>query len=191
MPAYFPQLGVYIEVPAPLVDSARFLRIHSSAAKDAMRSTLRLHQIKRLQEHFKQTNRHRYNHQPRRDKYKAAKRRKYHSITDLVKTGETRRRMLNEKHTIRVGGTAESELRATMTMHFPFPEDSAGRNPHGGVGIAQMRKELAAWTDEEVADAALDYQRFYWEQIDKALASAPKWRRTLGAQVAAARAALR
>lgn len=188
MPVFTPQIGAKIDLPAPILDSARFLRVHRAAAKDAMRTTLKLHQLKRLESHFKQTNRAKYNHAPRTARYKAQKRRKYHSITDLVKTGETRRRMLNEHHAIRIGGTADTELKASMVMHFPFPEGD--RNPYGGIDVAQMRKEITSWTDDEIREAAGEFQEYYFDEIEAALERAPRWKKQIGAQVTAARAAL-
>lgn len=84
-------------------------RIWNKMVKDSVRETLTFHHNKHMPRHFKREARARYNHKPRSEKYKAWKKRRFGSITDLVMTGSTRDKLTkaNGFDRITIGGAAE------------------------------------------------------------------------------------
>lgn len=138
-----------IDVPERPADLAK--RYHNKYAKESLRETVdKWHgHHEGFRKHFRRDARERYNHFPRSEKYKRAKARgvkvdgrKYYSTTDLIKTGRTREQMLG-KNKITVGGTAEGKnLRATLTLRFPF-KGGTGRFRSLAVpkNLAQMIKQ--------------------------------------------------
>ena len=175
-----PDIGMVHEIPSPLLDSARFRRAHSAVAKASVRKVLQVHHKKTLPGHFKQTNKSKYDHKARSKKWRSDKRRKYGSITDLVASGETKRKMLGTTPKIAVGGTADTFLHGTMTLSFPFGKD--GKRRTSAVTLTVMRKEIARWTDDEQMAAGALVQQEYAKGIEERFANAPKIRKQLGAK---------
>ena len=160
-------------MPKLLVDSARFKRAHISCVKMAVRLTLLEYQQTDLKQHFKSTNRQKYDHQKRRPSYKAFKRRKYGSITDLKKTGRTERYMKTQRAKVTVRGNQTSKISGTMFLRFPFPITAKDNNPKG-VAPRQMMKEIETWARYERVRAAKNFERHYISEMKKKLKSSPK-----------------
>tara|TARA_R100000808_G_scaffold24931_1_gene59486 strand:- start:15888 stop:16463 length:576 start_codon:yes stop_codon:yes gene_type:complete len=182
-----PEVGFAITAPAPIHDSARFMRIHNRASKNAVRTTLLKHRLEVLPKHFQRGNRSRYDHMPRKTRTRTVKKQKFNSVTDLVKTGKTRDHMTSQFPVIRVGGSAQSVMKGTMHLTFPFPVnlEMDGGKDGKGVTQAQMAKEIGAWTEDESRGAADDMAQFYKEFLEQELADAPRLRKKLAAKVAA------
>tara|TARA_R100000808_G_C2130121_1_gene139454 strand:+ start:356 stop:895 length:540 start_codon:yes stop_codon:yes gene_type:complete len=159
-------------MPKLLVDSARFKRAHIACVKKAVRLTLLEYQQTDLKQHFKATNRQKYNHQKRRDSYKAMKRRKYGSITDLKKTGKTERYMKTQRAKVAVRGNQTSNISGTMFLRFPFPITAKDNNPRG-VAPRQMMKEIETWAREERVRAAKNFERHYISEMKDKLKNSP------------------
>ena len=159
-------------MPKLLVDSARFKRVHTACVKKAVRLTLLEYQQTDLKQHFKATNRQKYNHQKRRDSYKAMKRRKHGSITDLKKTGRTERYMKTQRAKVTVRGNQTSKISGTMFLRFPFPITAKDNNPKG-IAPKQMMKEIETWARYERVRAAKNFERHYISLMKKELAKSP------------------
>jgi len=162
------------EMPAVLVDGARFQRAYISALKSATRLALQEYQQGKFNEHFKKTNRREFKHAKRRDSYKSVKRRKFGSITDLVKTGKTREYMRLQRAKISTKGNFSQGVSATMYLKFPFPVADA-ENPKG-VGPAQMRKEIEAWSPKTESAVARSLHRHFVSELLEKLEKSPKLR---------------
>jgi len=141
-----------------------------------------LHWKNRIPNHFKQTNRNKYDHAERTEYTKALKRQRHGSITDLVKTGATRDHMTSFRPKIRIGGAAVNKegtglLSLTMELRFPFPVrfDTSER----GVNMIQMASEIARWTDDEIKDAANDFAKVFAVEFGLLIARAPKIKKKL------------
>lgn len=175
-----PNIGMVHEIPAPLLDSDRFRRTHRAIAKKAVRATLERHHRKTLPGHFKQTNRSKYDHKPRKPWWKEYKKKRYGSITDLVASGETKRSMLSTAPKISVGGTADSFLTGTMSLKFPFQRDN--RRGKGAVSVSVMASEIARWTDDEQKAAGAYMQQMYAIMLEEKFRNSPKIRKQIGAK---------
>lgn len=189
-----PKMGWRIDMPDLLVNSDRFKRVHKKIAKQAAVAMMKSHQVHRLERHFKRDARHKYNHARRSPEYNAIKKRKYGSAIDLVKTGRLRKHVLMNNHQIQVGGDALSQLRVRMFVTFPFPMQDMSDKPSNVrrdgqpvVSGPQMMKELEQWTEQDVADCAKDYEKFYGEALQAELNKAPRWKK----QIAAAKGAVK
>lgn len=181
-----PEVGFVMEMPDWLASSARLRRIHNQASKEAARRTLAKHHKKRIPDHFKQTNRSKYDHKARSARTKAYKKKKFGSITDLVKTGRTKQSMTATSPQIQVGGTASSIMTGTMFMRFPFPVELEVRKPYS-VTAAVMAEEIARWTETEAQSAADDYRNFYVEEFEKLTENSPRLKKQTRGVLAAMR----
>ena len=183
-----PQFSATMELPQMLDPSAggksRVNRIHSKAVKTAMRETLIDHHRKRMRGHFRQTNRNKYRHYERTTVTKRTKRRRYHSITDLVASGRTRDKMVRAYDRLRVGGSAEGgAVTGTMSFKFPFPvARSVSLRKIGSVTPQKMTEEISRWTAGEEKEAAEFFIRMYRAEVLKALK--PRMRKRLDARLA-------
>lgn len=114
-------------------------------AKDSMDEELAKHHKQRIPGHFSREARSKYKHKPRRRPYMAFKKRKFGSIADLVKTGETRRRVTSTYRRSLGGawlrGGVLSAIRGTLHYSLPFDWD---RKPQGGGGRRRYSRQQAA-----------------------------------------------
>ena len=169
-----PVLTAILELPEMLDPdgpaNSRVNRIHSRAVKTSLRRTLGLHHKVRIPQHFRRDARHRYRYHERKRVTKRIKRKRYHSITDLVKTGATKRKMIAGFESIRVGGSTEGgTVTGTMRLRFPFPTSNEWRGD--GVTPDKMAEEIARFTDEETKQVANQFKAFYVDEINKNLTS--------------------
>lgn len=166
--------GVVLETDIPTRPEDIAQRHHNRFAKEAMRRVLITHHEKRIPVHFTKVAHQKYGYQSRTLKYMKAKARKYHSTTDLIKTGNTRRQMTSAGgRKITIGGAAEGgkkALEGTLTLRFPFP-GGTGRfrkeDTHQQVTIQQMNKEIKAITPEERHEIAKQLMKEYWSQVNQ------------------------
>lgn len=188
----FPELGFIFLIDAPLMDSKRYVAMDNKIHKECVRETLAWWHMKKLPLHFKQTNRNRYGHKPRSSGWKAKKRTVHHSITDLVASGETKRKMSSAfSRKISVGGTAATVLNGMLTLGFPFPPTSGNPRPGRrrrndpsvvrGVSTKDMAAEISAWSPEDIVEAGDFYLALYEKKLQKQLDRSPKWRREITA----------
>lgn len=169
-----PPMAFIIEIPTRPDDIAK--RYHNKIVREAMKSTAERHHKEHIPEHFKATNRQKYNHKPRNEKYKAYKIKKYHSRTDLVKTGRTKDWMIRA-YKLRIGGNAEAgTTNAKLILTFPFkggtgrfkdPQTkkaaTAQRTIQQMIGEMETipdseRKKLADWFLQEYMDGVNAYR---------------------------------
>jgi hypothetical protein len=165
-----PTVRATLVAPEPLLNERSFLRIHNRCAKEALRAEGLDHHKRRIPQHFTRSAHAKYGYMRRKDKYMRIKARRYHSATDLVKSGATKQEMLQNTPKIRIGGKAaddagaSGELKLTLELNFPFSKDAqaavakriASRrrfqrtytysSDKTGVTIAQMKKEIATIT---------------------------------------------
>lgn len=154
-------------------------RAHNLAAKGtgspkgAMVVVLQEHHQRRIPGHFKQYARAKYRHKARSPIYKAFKRKKFHSITDLVRTGKTER-MATGMARIRIGGTFGTFNKSAATVgivgHLVMPvgfkmrwRDSS--NPRA-VRTEDMAREITAINPDEAAEMASTFQRVYTHNLN-------------------------
>ena len=156
-------------------------RAHNMAGKTALRQQLEIHHANRIPGHFRTTARSKYSYQPRSPGYKAHKREAFRSITDLVRTGSTERRVRGS-YQIRIGGTIAGrltkkpqtmtarvrnpELIGNLVMRFPFPVSRDNKNPRA-VTIRQMADEITAVTQAEQSEIAAGFERKYTAELNR------------------------
>jgi hypothetical protein len=161
--------SIAVSVPERPGDVAR--RHWNRFCREAMQECLQTHHRERIPLHFRQDARYRYGYKDRTARYRAAKRKRYKSTRDLVKTGASERRMKREGQII-VGGAAEGSKRPisgklrlmfdfTQTAAFEFSQmkrfkqagrgwyDSAAGRRAAGVTIADMHREVQQMTPQE------------------------------------------
>jgi hypothetical protein len=180
-PGPMPYLSITLSIPQRPYDIVT--RHWNRIVKEAMRKALDRHHKTRIPLHFKQEARHRYRYKERGIKYRAWKRKKYHSTRDLVKTGASERRMRNEKQII-IGGAAEGgkkPIEGKLRLKFNFTQTASFKASQkkrfiktergwydnskirGGVTIADMKREIQAFTPEERRQFADDFWGFVWQ----------------------------
>lgn len=174
-----PQMKVTIETPANLEGLAD--RHHNRLIKQALRQVLEEHHRKRIPLHFKADNRTKYQHMDRTPKYRRAKMRRFHSRTDLVKTGRTRDKMLSQ-YQLRIGGSASGSktkapgVHGQLIMRFPFPANYSRSGTH--VDVAQMILEISRWTDQEANETSRQFLEIYTQSVNDLIKSSPRIKRT-------------
>lgn len=157
-------------------------RAHRKAARKAAIELLKRHHEKNIPQHFKQTARNKYRYKQRSAKYKSYKRKRWHSITDLVASGRNRQ-LITAMGTIRVGGTItgsprrttvtgkrtgtgrEPGLRAQLRMRADWPKFRNNRNPRS-VTIEDMRDEVARVTEDENRELAEFFRSRYIKELN-------------------------
>lgn len=180
---FIPEFSFLIEGPGMMM-SSNALRIgHRAISKSAAKTTMQKHKLTRLKSHFKAGNWNKYEHMPRKQKYLQEKRKKGFSPIDLVKRGKTKRWMEGQYPNIRIGGTADTNLKVRLFLSYPFPVTAATDNKPGSVTIDQMSTEVATWNHNDVKDAARDYQHFYVEELERWLATRPRHRARISPQL--------
>lgn len=189
-----PNLFFTFEYPDVLNDTQGVQRLHNKVGKEALRLELINHHKKRLPLHFDQNNRSKYNHKPRKEKYKYAKYIKYRSATDLVASGRTKQAMTKSNPTPVIGGTASgaSGLSGKIKYRFPFtqtekfqqsqkkryskkPQERKRVSP--GVTIEQMRKEISTINTSEQREIAASLKERYAKLLAKELKNRPKMKK--------------
>lgn len=167
-----PPIIFVIEIPTRPEDIAK--RHHNKIVREAMQKTAEKHHAKHVPDHFKATNRQRYKHAPRGERYKKYKVKRYGSRTDLVKTGRTKDWM-TRAYKIRIGGNAEAgTTKATLILTFPF-KGGTGRfkDPtnfkaaQAQKTIMQMKGEIETFADDEKARLAEWFGEFYMQGVEK------------------------
>jgi hypothetical protein len=159
-----------IDTPTRPEDIAK--RHHNKFAKEAMNRMLVTHHEQRLPKHFENDAHTKYGYADRSNKYKVSKLRKFHSITDLVKTGASRRKILSKSaRKITIGGAAEGGkkgLTGTLEVRFSFLGGTGRfrrKDTHQEVSVEQMKKEVRATTRQERREMAKQCWREYWAQV--------------------------
>jgi hypothetical protein len=199
-----PTVRATIAAPEPLLKERSFLRIHNRAAKDALRKEGEHHHKERMPGHFKRSAHAKYGYKQRSPAYIRKKARRWRSTLDLVKTGRLRDEITKTPPVIRVGGKAADDegntgnLRLTLTMPFHVGAKAqesyaraaeSGYRPtrnttivgRAGVTIRQMRRELAAITEDEGREIARGFLKRYGRNLAVALARSPRIRKRVAA----------
>lgn len=167
-----PPITFILDIPTRPEDIAK--RHHNKIVREAITKAAEQHHARHIPEHFKATNRQRYNHAPRTEKYKRYKLRKYGSRTDLVKAGRTRSWM-TRAYKLRVGGNAEAgTIKATLILTFPFKGGSGShRSPKTRKGavaqatIQQMIREMETFSSDEPRRIAEWFSKEYMNGVEK------------------------
>lgn len=166
-------------------------RLHNRIVKGLIGSELFEHWRKRIPLHFRQDARTKYGYAPRSPGYKAYKSRRFKSRRDLVKTGATERLMKSQHPRITVGGSAiggkGNGVNGRMWMNFGWDAlvathmrakfkhirnakqraaTIAAIKVKSGANLAQMRKEIQAFTDQEREEIARSIQQGYVERVN-------------------------
>lgn len=144
-----------ITLPEWLLASARK---HNELVRAAVRAECEHHVRVRLPGHFTQGAAAKYGHRKRTRKYILYKVRKYHTGTDLVKTGRSRTEVPAMAKITVSGSASEGTIRGRIVTRFPFgggtgmEKDEATRRRLGlgppsrirtdGITPAEMRKEV-------------------------------------------------
>ena len=155
-----------IDLPPRLLISDR---LHNRFVKEIMRELLMEHWQKRIPIHFTRPAHNRYGYAQRNLKYMKAKARRFHSTTDLVRSGKSKDYMTHYAR-IRVGGTAAAgDVTGTLELRFPFP-GGTGRTRRGnvrtGVMPAQMVKEVAKVVADERAEISSALGKKYVDRVN-------------------------
>ena len=151
-----PTIQFEVDISAFLADAPKQDRDLNRMAKDSILEEAADYHKQHFPSHFSREARTKYHHRPRGRGYMAMKRRVFHSITDLIKTGRTEAQM-TRTYQSRVGGswTGGGEVHATLIYRFPFP---AGDNPKTGVKFVDMAKEVTEVAPEHAAEAAQGFR---------------------------------
>lgn len=175
-----PILKCTIETPANLEGLAD--RHHNRLIKQALRTVLEDHHRRRIPLHFRADNRSKYQHMERTAKYRRAKMRRFHSRTDLVKTGRTRDKMLSQ-YQLRIGGSASGTatkapgVNGQLIMRFPFPANYTRSGIK--VDVAQMISEISRWTEQEAREASQMFLDLYTQYVRDLIKNSPRIKRTI------------
>lgn len=167
-----PPIIFVIEIPTRPEDIAK--RHHNKIVREAMQKTAEKHHAKHTPEHFKATNRQKYNHKPRSAKYMKYKLKRFRHRTDLVLTGRTKDWM-TRAYKIRVGGNAEAgTTKATLILTFPFKGGTARfkdptsfRAAQAQKTIMQMKGEIETFADDEKTKLTEWFGEFYMKEVEK------------------------
>lgn len=163
-----PKIEFEISIPTRAEDMV--LRNHNKFAKAALRHVLLTHHKRNIPKHFKRDARSRYGYTPRNPRYVRWKQKTFRQGgMDLVKTGASRRSMLNHPPKIRMSGAAEGgkrSLSGTLLLRFAF-KGGAGRFRAKGSRqektvrqmIEEVRKVLPAEGHELAQDLLREYMR--------------------------------
>lgn len=171
-----PVIGFVIIAPEPLLDSARFLRLHDQIMRKVMRAVLSLHHQDTLPEHFKPAAKQKYGYQARTEATQRIKKERVKHNIDLIKRGKTKQSMLMRVPPIQISGKATAFLRGTMRYKFPFPVSQDVKNPRH-VTMAKMGAEIASWTSEEKSEIVKRFAELYSQDLKHELATRPRWRK--------------
>lgn len=176
-----PGIGFTVIAPEPLFDKARWKRVHRKVMRDVLHAVLWEWHQKILPEHFKPAAKTKYRHKKRQESTRRIKQaRRKHNI-DLVDSGKTRRSMQTRLPKVTFQGKADLVLTAKMKYKFPFRVSRNASDPRH-VSIAQMAKEIATWSDQDIRWATKRIAELYAKEIEHALASQPKKMRQARAQ---------
>jgi hypothetical protein len=166
---------------------------HNKAGKEALGEELEEHHKRRIPGHFKQTARGKYHYKERSPIYKAIKKRKYHSITDLVRKGDTER-MARSQHQVRIGGTVTGTFRqsgeprsapgltGSLIMWVPWSANQRDSTSPRAVRTHDMANEITAVTPEEEGNIAYGFGRRYLQRLRFYSAAGSRRARIYGAK---------
>lgn len=155
-----------IETPSRPEDLAK--RHHNRLSKEALKNTIERFHRELFPDRFRQDARQKFDHFPRSPKYQKYKLRRYRSTIDLVKTGRTQRWM-TRAYKLRIGGTAErGNLKATLTMNFPFKGGSGRfkKVTRQSQVIQKMILELQRFANHEPEILARWFKEEYMKLVD-------------------------
>ena len=167
-----PPMIFVIEIPTRPEDIAK--RYHNKIVREAMTATAEQHHKKHVPDHFKATNRQRYNHAPRSKKYLAYKIKRFRHRTDLVLTGRTKDWM-TRAYKLRIGGNAEAgTTKATMILTFPFKggtgrfkDPQTFKAAQAQKTIQMMIREMETFADDEKKRLADWFLEYYMRGVEK------------------------
>jgi hypothetical protein len=151
----FPTFLCELDIPTRAEDLAK--RYHNKYAKEALFDAVVRWQghDKGFKARFTREAKTRFHHFERQEKYKRFKARKYHSTMDLVKTGKSRERMLNQAK-IQIGGSAEGgNITVTVTMQFDFKGGTGNFRKQGTQQEQNILKMKAELEDCDQQDAEM------------------------------------
>jgi hypothetical protein len=123
-------------------------RAHNTLVRKAVYEVLERHKNETMRKHFQPGNDTRYGHAQRTAGYKRSKARYWNSVTDLVKTGNTKRLIasLPAKGNITISGSASADtIRGRLRMRLPFG-GGTGRQMDEAAW-QRIERELARTTD--------------------------------------------
>jgi hypothetical protein len=170
-----PEVGFVMSVPEPILDTARFIRLHNQISRNVMRAVLLTHHEKRLPGHFAANAKSKYNYQPRTEATQRIKQAKYHHTVELVQSGKTKRAMTGSFPVVRMTGDTSRILIGKIRYRFPFPVSRDAKEPRH-ISMAQMGKEIAVMTTEEQQEMVEQYAGLYAADLRYSLATKPKLR---------------
>lgn len=147
-------------------------RAHNAAGRAALQEELLEHHRQRIPGHFRQTARAKYRYKPRSAIYKAIKRKLFHSVTDLVRTGKTER-LVTMAGRVRIGGTITGSFRKSgairrmpglvghLIMRVPWSRGYRDPRDARKVRTEDMADEITAVTPQEEQNIAYGFGRRY------------------------------
>lgn len=136
------------EMLSPKTPGSRVNRHWNFAVKQAIRETLYDHWQTRIPMHFTPAARTLYDHRPRSPRYNKYKKSVGGQVTDIVKTGKTKRAMTRSMPVIRVGGNAvSSTVSGTMRLRWPKNDRKVGPK---GLTRRNLNEEIQRFADGEL-----------------------------------------
>ena len=180
-----PALGLRITVPDVFIDSGRGRSIHRKVMQDATRETLEWHHRSLMPQHFKQTARGKYGHKERAPVTKARKRKRFGSITDLVKSRKSKTQFTSEKPRVSFRqGTPEGVIHGYMRYKWPFPQASRRtRSTPRRVSQFDMNAEVTRWTDRETREGSERCARAFAASYKRRIAGKKKFTKIIAPQL--------
>lgn len=173
--SHMPLIGFVIFAPEPLIDSARFMRLHDQIMRKVLRAVLHLHHRDTMPGHFKKGAANKYGYQARTAATQRIKASKFHHTVELVQRGHTQRSMLNRVAPVLIRGSASHILTGIMRFKFPFPVSRDATNPRH-VTMAKMGQEIGSWTEPEKRNIIDKFAELYSSDLRYELSTRPKWR---------------
>jgi hypothetical protein len=191
-----PNVGAVLVVPNTLANTARTLKIHNRATKDALKDTMLHHWRGRWRRHFKATNRTEFDHAPRSEATKRIKMQKFASRTDLVQSGATKNftTSVRPKFSVVSGGKSSGKrsvsssvggMTGRLEMRFPFPtnkflQKKTRKDGKAAVTPTVMAEEMARWSGQDLSAAADRFAKQYAMNMKQELAGSARLRKKLG-----------
>lgn len=167
-----PTMNITMELPDQLVKSDA---LHVKYLKESLKEVAYLHWKQRIKKHFDQSARTKYHYAKRANSTIAKKLKLTGQNIDLVFTGRSKQKMLSE-HKITAGGggrAGEGDARRAVVVKlmisFAF-KGGSGRfrkaESRQATTVAQMRKEVATITSDEVKQIAAEAKRLYVQKVN-------------------------
>ncbi len=180
------KLGAVIELPEFLGDDGSSLRWHNATVKKSIREQLEFHRVNRIKKHFEHSARVKYGYARRTSHYldwKTRNRGKLVSLTnehgirvlaplaadanlDLVRTGNTKRRVATQDYKITAGGSGAT-VKGTLTLKVPIP-GSTGRSLSVGAALRLIQAgKIPKLTSRVAAESKMETNRRTINEIER------------------------